>query len=352
MDYDKIVLIRTDANPDIASGHLVRCITIAKAVLKQGGKVRFLISDDQSRQELLQRFQDVNSNSDVTITVLGTSYKNMEQELPVLKDMLSGHSRAVILVDSYYITPYYLQEVRKLAKVYYLDDLQMFDYAVDGVINYDICVDGSFYKSADKIYLEGEYAPLREQFTECEYEVRCEAKELLLTTGGTDPTFFCEKFIRGFLKQDSLKDWRIHLIVGSMFENKEALAEIARNEERVLKYENVDDMARLMMECDVAVSAGGTTLFELCAVGLPTISISISSNQIPCNEAFAKADIIPYAGHIITDEETNAVLLERMYAKVMELGSNLSNRQEMSLRQKAAVDGKGADRIASLLLCQ
>lgn len=352
MDHDKVIFIRTDGNENIASGHLVRCITIAKAVLKQGGKIRFLVSDEQSYHELSQRFCDVNNNPDVEISILDTSYKIMESELPILKDMLSEQSEAVVLIDSYYVTPCYLQEVRKYAKVYYLDDLQMFDYVVDGVINYDLFVDDSFYKSADKVYLEGKYAPLREQFAECDYRVREESKDLLLTTGGTDPACFCEQFIRGFFRQDNTKDWRIHLIVGSMFENKDVLEEIARKEERVLKYENVDDMAQLMMKCDIAVSAGGTTLFELCAVGVPTMSISISLNQIPCNEAFEQADVIPYVGHVTTDTEANAALLEQMYAKVMVLGSNLSKRKEMSLRQKNAVDGKGADRIASLLLCQ
>jgi len=352
MDHDKVIFIRTDGNENIASGHLVRCITIAKAILKQGGKIGFLVSDEQSYQELSQRFRDINSNPNVEITILGTSYKDMESELQVLKDVLSEQAEAVILIDSYYVTPHYLQEVRKCAKVYYLDDLQMFDYAVDGIINYDLYVDDSFYKSADKVYLEGKFTPLREQFAECDYKVREASKDLLLTTGGTDPTCFCEQFIRGFLMLGNAKEWRIHLVVGSMFENKEVLAEIARDEERVLIYENVDDMARLMMECDVAVSAGGTTLFELCAVGLPTISISISSNQIPCNEAFAKAGVIPYIGHVTADTEATAALLDHVYAKVMELGSNLSKRQEMSLHQKNAVDGGGADRIASLLLCQ
>lgn len=352
MDYDKVVLIRTDGNTNIASGHLVRCITIAQAVLKLGGRVHFVVSDTESERELMRRLESVKNKAGIEITVLGTDYQNLEQELPLLNALLAELPEAVLLLDTYSVTPYYMREVSKLAKVFYLDDLQLFDYPVECVINYDVQVDASFYQSAKCVYLEGNYAPLREQFADCDYEVREYACDLFLTTGGTDPERFCEKFVRYFWQQEDAKDWRIHLIVGSMFLNKEVLKDFADNEKRLILYENVENMAEVMAVCDLAVSAGGTTLFELCAIGVPTLSISISSNQVPCNEAFAKKGILAYEGHVSMDDLKQDSLIKHMYAKVMELGSNLSERQQMSLRQKKAVDGRGAERIASLLLCQ
>lgn len=352
MDNDKVVFIRTDGNEDIASGHLVRCITIAQSVIKCGGKVHFIVSDMQSSEELMRRLERVISRKSVTVTVLETDYRKVGDELPVLKHILSAQPDAVLLVDTYFVTPDYFREVRKFAKVYYMDDLQMFDYPVDGVINYDVIVDKSFYTLADNVYAESQYTPLREQFAQSSYTVRMSATELLLTTGGTDPNGFCKKFVDGFLKQEGMTEWRIHLIIGTMFADKKALMQIAKKDNRVVVYENVENMAGLMTSCDLAVSAGGTTLFELCAVGVPTISISISQNQIPCNEAFSKAGIIPYEGHVSSDDRNMEEILQHLYAKVMELGSNLSERQKMNQRQRKAVDGKGADRIAALLLCQ
>lgn len=352
MDNDKVVFIRTDGNDDIASGHLMRCISIAQSVIKYGGKVHFIVSDMQSSGELMRRLERVISRKSVTVTVLETDYRKVEDELPVLKHILSEQPDAVLLVDTYFVTPDYFREVRKLAKVYYMDDLQMFDYPVDGVINYDVIVDKSFYTLADNVYTESQYTPLREQFAKSSYTVRMSATELLLTTGGTDPNGFCKKFIDGFLKQEGMAGWRIHLIIGTMFADKKTLMQIAKKDNRVVAYENVKNMAELMASCDLAVSAGGTTLFELCAVGVPTISISISQNQIPCNEAFSKAGIIPYEGYVSSDDRNMEEILQHLYAKVMELGSNLSERQKMNQRQRKAVDGKGADRIASLLLCQ
>lgn len=349
MDDDRLVYIRTDGNEKIASGHLVRCLTIAEAIIDHGGKVHFLVSDETSREELLCRMEGREDffSSHMKITVLGTEYQHPEQELSVVKQMLQEQENAVLLIDSYYVTKEYLLELQRAAKVYYLDDLQMFDYPVDGVINYDIRVNADFYQSAGAKYLEGKYAPLRKQFQDRDYRVQKETGTLLLTTGGTDPANLCGRFLKYFFRKQDSAGWTVHVVVGSMFANKQELEDLAASEKNVILHHKVVNMAELMEQCDLAVSAGGTTLFELCAVGVPTLSISVSKNQIPCNEAFAQAGIIPYEGNVLEEN-----LVARLYAKVMELGSNLSERQRMSERQRKAVDGKGADRLAEILLEQ
>ncbi len=351
MDDDRLVYIRTDGNETIASGHLVRCLTIAESIMKYGGAVHFLVSDEKSREELLTRMEGkerkLSFPSRFKLTVLGTEYQHPEQELSCVKQILQKKEKPVLLIDSYYVTPSYLLELKKAAKVYYLDDLQLFDYPVDGVINYDIRVNADFYQSAGAKYLEGKYAPLREQFQNQDYKVQKEAKSLLLTTGATDPLNFCVKFLQFFSRKQSFAGWTVHVVVGSMFANKQELEDFSISRKNVILHHQVINMAELMEQCDLAVSAGGTTLFELCAVGVPTLSISVSENQIPCNEAFAQAEIIPYEGNVREE-----ALVDRLYAKVMGLGSNLSERQRMSERQRKAVDGRGADRLAEILLEQ
>lgn len=38
-------------------------------------------------------------------------------------------------------------------------------------------------------------------------------------------------------------------------------------------------MSELMQQCDMAVSAAGSTLYELCACGMPTITYVLADNQ-------------------------------------------------------------------------
>lgn len=351
MEHDRLIYIRTDGNERIASGHLVRCLTIAEAIVRQGGSVKFLVSDETSRKELQQRIEQkterIQGLKPFEILVLGTDYRKPEQELPLLERIFSGEKNSLLLLDSYFVTPEYLESLKKMTRVFYLDDLQLFDYPVDGVINYDLKVDAGFYQSARHRYLEGKYAPLREQFRDVDYRVRERAKDLLLTTGGTDPTGFCERFLTYFFAQPDALQWNVHVVVGSMFTKKQTLAQMAAGRKNLFLYQNVSDMAELMKKCDLAISAGGTTLFELCAVGVPALSISVSENQLPCNRAFEHAGLISYEGEAWRED-----LPGHLYAKVMEIGSNLSWRQAVSKRQRTAIDGKGADRIAEILLEQ
>ena len=48
MESHPLVYIRTDGNETIATGHLMRCLSIARALKKRGAAVAFLVSDDTS----------------------------------------------------------------------------------------------------------------------------------------------------------------------------------------------------------------------------------------------------------------------------------------------------------------
>ena len=63
-------------------------------------------------------------------------------------------------------------------------------------------------------------------------------------------------------------------------------------------HENVTDLSFLMRDCDLAVSAAGTTLYELCALGVPAVSFTMADNQLTAARAFADAGAIPCAGDI------------------------------------------------------
>lgn len=344
MGTDKLVYIRTDGNEQIASGHLMRCVTIAAAIVKQGGNVCFLVSDEESRAELTMRLQAA-ALQNVQLLVLHTQYNDLEKETQKLLALFDRQPAAVMLLDSYFVTETYFTELQKKIRIVYLDDLQLFDYPADIIINYDAKVDETYYKRAGKRYTGVAYAPLRPQFADAAYEVRSRAEHLLLTTGGSDPDNFCGTFVTYLAQQPEGKKWNVHVVVGSMFSRKEELRALQKQLPNVFLHENVTEMAELMQKCDVAVSAGGTTLFELCAVGVPTWTISISKQQLPCNRAFEKAGLLPYAGDIHAEG-----VVEELYAKVMDLGNNLSERKQRSIHQRQAIDGQGAQRIAKILL--
>ena len=96
-----------------------------------------------------------------------------------------------------------------------------------------------------------------------------------------------------------------------------------------------------MSRACMAVTAGGTTLYELCAMGVPTVSYSMADNQIPNVQKFHEMQLIDYTGDIRNTDVAGHIsgLLEKYQ-------EDMSLRQERSQRMQELVDGKGAARIA------
>ena len=150
MESHPLVYIRTDGNETIATGHLMRCLSIARALKKRGAEVAFLVSDDTSASILQKMYSpDEIADHSFPILELRTDYRSLDREIQTMQGILSSHNVACLLVDSYFATPEYLDILRQICKVAYLDDLQAFDCPASLVINYDFCVDESFYTKAD-----------------------------------------------------------------------------------------------------------------------------------------------------------------------------------------------------------
>lgn len=377
MGVNRVIYIRTDGNSQIASGHLMRCLSIARACKALGMTVYFLVSDKESASLFTSLLTEKET---FPVLCLKTAvYNDMEQELPELLTLLSDGANIVmsnfstkdlvstnILVDSYYVTEKYLTALRPFAKTAYLDDLQLFDYPVDLLINYDVIPDSAMdfykaaYQNAGKLLLGASYAPLRSQFQNKKIIIKEQVTDILLTTGGSDPYHFCLSFIHYFTTHFRGADCTLHIVIGKLNEDKNALYELAEKYPFLKLHENVSHMASLMECCDLAVSASGTTLYELCALGLPTISFTMADNQLTSARAFEEAGAIPCAGDIRTDKDgvlqSIADFMTRMSFKNDTSIKNSSCHTSYEMRKSAheamqrLVDGNGAMHIAKAML--
>ena len=107
------------------------------------------------------------------------------------------------------------------------------------------------------------------------------------------------------------------------------------------------EMAELMLQCDLAVTAGGTTIYELCALGVPFVCFSYAENQEALVDYAGRREIGLDAGKYHYDPvrtlENIGILVERAAADAQQ-------RREMSRRAARLVDGRGAVRLAEALL--
>jgi len=383
MGTDSVIFIRTDGNSKIATGHLVRCLCIASALEKEGKRVVFLLSDEESHKLLRDLSSTIFSDipfSYETIVLQNTTFDNMEKELPELIKLLKPYNSPVLLIDSYFVTPYYFSALKQVATLAYMDDLRAFDYDVDFVINYDVIPDSKrpayeqAYTKAGKRLLGAEYTPLRPQFQNQTFFVKEKIDNILLTTGGSDPYHFCETFVPSFLSEN--KEITLHIVIGKLFTDSTitALEELASQSPWVKLHRNVTDMASLMKQCDFAISAAGTTLYELCAIGVPAVSFTFADNQLIMAETFAECDAIPYAGDLrpehkqcippikecpkenkieilftnITENGINNII-QNINIRVKNLISAPDTRKKLLTKMQSLVDGNGTSKIAKAL---
>ena len=346
--------IRVDANEKIASGHVMRCLSIADAFLSLGEDVTFYTADTFGSQIIEKRGHRV--------ICLESDWNDKESELPVLLPRLKEHEVGLLLVDSYQVTEGYLAALRQRVRLAYLDDLAAFDYPADLVINYAIGARREDYPevsktAADKAYLIGpSYAPLRKQFLIGEEELadairrRMLKKQILITTGAADPFRVADQTVRAILACPELDDYGLLIIKGRFREDLDdrsvALLADAKKAGRIRIFEDVDDMATLMLQSTFAVSAGGSTLYELSACLVPTVTFSYADNQFANVKGFSDKELMIYAGDVRDTEEIGSDIVKALLVYHREPGRALAAQDKM--RKLCFRDG--AERLARSLL--
>lgn len=414
------IYFRTDGNSEIATGHLMRCLAIARTCTRKGASVTFVVSDEESRSLLEERFT---VSQEFPVICLYRSYRDLDGEVPALLSRLSAdrssandpdaapasciQDRPWLFIDSYYATASYFQALRPCFRTAYLDDLKSFDCAVDLVVNYDTSEDCSWYDNASRKLLGIQYTPLRKQFHSPRYEVRQQVTNILLSTGGTDPYGVAESLLHHLYDTDtchdcsitplgqdnmhmpgasyqpqdmtSLQSMQYHILTSRANTRYTALTALAQAHPQIHIHTNVSDVAALMASCDLAVSAGGTTLCELCAVGVPSVSYLMAENQRTAVDTYARLELIPCAGDIrpttvqalpSPDDITahaatvpaacdlmsgelytpNDDTLRHILAFLLHMAPNYAARAGVSSSMRSLHDGAGADRIATALL--
>lgn len=244
------------------------------------------------------------------------------------------------------MTEFYLSELKKFVFVSYLDDLNAFHYPVDALICY-----ASYYREFafeeryknTKLLLGTKYVPLRYDFSDCKRKIIHEkAKNILLLSGGTDKWNVLDKILD---KIDKDKYENIFVVCGVFYKNYESLNKKYQKISSVHILKNISNLKDYMELADIAVSAAGTTMYELCAVGTPTVCYVLADNQFYNAMQFEKDGIAEYAGDARQDDIASYVV-----NYLNQYADNYIARKKYSVRMQMYVDGKGAKRIAKKMI--
>ena len=234
----------------------------------------------------------------------------------------------------------------------YVDDRCSTPYSCDYLLNYNIFSRINDYTKLystkkSPVYMLGtKYAPLRKEFENCcKRDTSQKAKNIFVSTGGADAEHFTVDMVK---KAAEKTEYCFHIVVGRMNRDNKLLSEKAEQIGNIIIHENVESMAELMCSCEVAISAAGSTLYELCATQTPSITYVLADNQIPAAEEFDSRKIIRNCGDI--RDLGKRILAENLIEEAIALAENYDERKRLSEQMGYIVDGKGTSRILEQVL--
>lgn len=332
------ITIRVDGGKNIGMGHLMRTITIANELRRRGVVVNFI----SSMQESILYIQKIGFE----VFEVEEDKRFTELEIDGYDSILDNTD--ILILDSYDISRVYMEKLKSRGlKLVYIDDLYLFEYPVDLLINYDITgLQINYEIDRCKLLLGPRYALLREEFCKSK-AARKNSKEVskvLITTGGSDPYNMSYFFANCILKEESLRDISIDVIIGPCFDSTETLLNLKKDfGSRLHLHENVSNMSTYMNNADICISSGGSTLYELCSCGVPTLSFIMADNQEPSVKAFASAGYIYNLGWWNEQSENSVLDLVKQL-------KDISIREKISEMQHKLFDGGGVARVVKEIL--
>lgn len=341
-------IIRADGNTAIGMGHVMRCLSIADAMKERNIEPVFITADNGCVSMIEDRGFEV--------YVLGTDYRDMESELPRIEqylqtqDMQAGEV-SVILVDSYQVTSGYYEELRTMAKVACLEDMGQ-SYPVDLLINYNIYGPKLVYdnKITYATLLGTGYQPLRREFQQdMQYDIKDKITDVMITTGGSDPYFAARAFTDTFLSEKELEKSQIryHIISGPFNMHAEELHKLYDENPWVEIHEHVTCMKEIMKQCDVVLSATGSTIYEVSALGVPLIAFYFAENQRQGADMLSEITHVINCGNYADDAEQTVGNAVNALLKCVK---DKEYRETLYHEERSLVDGQGAARIAQALI--
>lgn len=336
----KSVCIRVDGSLEIGTGHIIRCLALADELSHRGFKTIFCTRDYDSK--LIEKIK----SRGFVLSVISATL-SMEEDMSYFTTLSKKHDADVVVTDNYHIMDDYLKYLKQNLRVLVsIDDIAETYFYSDILINQNIYATKEIYHgkivNGTKLLLGPRYAILGPEF--CKYHsLEREfgaVKNILITLGGVDLKNQTLKALRALDKVE--EDFFITAVIGVSNSHMDELIAFTKSSQKTIKIlRNVNDMAELMHNADIAISASGTTSWELCCTGLPNIMMALADNQREVGEKLADIGISINLGWFKDVSET---MIQESVKKLI-YDQNL--RKKMGEHGKTLVDGNGARRIVN-----
>ncbi|WP_144210029.1 UDP-2,4-diacetamido-2,4,6-trideoxy-beta-L-altropyranose hydrolase [Shewanella donghaensis] len=298
------VVFRVDSSVQIGYGHLMRCLTLAVELRKQGAECYFLCRD------LSGHNASILEKNDFTVYLLPA--KETEQSPTCHEEAMPWHyywlevswltdvsqcmqhfkrlKPSIIIVDHYALDVNWERQAKLYCnKLMVIDDLADREHYCDFLLDYNLSVASNSYQQLIpafcRQFLGGKYTLLRNEFllwrTKSQVRrINNKLESILVTFGGADPDNNSEKVLE-IIANLPFKLVRINVVVSDKALHLQSLKRFASRMSISTKiHTNVNNMAELMAVADLAIGSGGGSTYERLFLELPSLLKPIAKNQV------------------------------------------------------------------------
>lgn len=274
-----------------------------------------------------------------------------EQDAAETREALQTFRPNWLVVDHYALDAEWEKLLRNdVDRIAVVDDLANRAHECDVLVDQNYFPEGATrYQGLTPAYarllLGPQFALLRDEYADMRRLIgprRGVVARVLVFYGGSDPSNETGRALR-VLNRPEFRHLAVDAVIGANNAHRREVESLAAQRPFIELIEPRPHLAELIAEADLALGAGGTTTWERCALGLPSIVTAVAENQIrPC-EALAETGAIHYLGHRAEVTEADLCLA---LASFLEDETRLSNVSE---RAWWITDGLGRLRVAEAL---
>ena len=333
------ILFRVDSYNEVGLGHIKRCAALASALQEIDVSSIFVCNSGENEISTIL--------NPLGVEVIELEDRvNENQDLPSILMFLKARNIDTFIIDSYAIDKSYLKAIRNVGcQVAYFEDYGFPDWPVDIIINGLIGSEKLNY-SNKKVFLGTRHLILEKQYWDLinNHAPALNADEILITCGGIDHYDLMPKCLDQIAEIN--RALKVHCVIGPYFENEKKIKmAVARNPHRIKLHRQPKSLSHLIKQCNIAISAGGMTLYELAAHGVPSIGIILWENQRMNVERLGEAGVIIPLRYV--DEFGFEEILGEA---IRELVGNFEKQKKLQQAGRTLIDGQGARRVAKALI--
>lgn len=338
------LVIRVDASVRMGTGHVMRMIALARAWERARGRAVFALAQSTPgiEQRLIrEQFEIVPVRAEAGSTDDARATATLAQQ---------QGSRWVV-VDGYHFGGDFQQALKQAGlRVLVVDDCgHAGHYSADLVLNQNLHATEDYYtdrESYTQLLLGPEYVQLRGEFHQWLHwrrEIASVGRRVLVTLGGSDPDNLTAKVLSA-LAEIGEPELEVGVVIGGSNQHHEGLRTLARSLPAKVFIER--DLARMderMAWADVAVCSGGTTVWELAFMGLPSVIGQIGPAEDALVSGLTRLDLFTRVGWF--RDATPGQIATALAA----LLRDPELRRQMSQKARTLIDGRGTERVVAHL---